>query len=425
MERIQQVSETYPKTEKLSETSDGMMFQQLFKKFQLEDAGSLNNQMVTLSEKVLTEVETIETAPSQEDIQENEVVPISPTKKEESDIQDNPEVPLVINGMSQQATPIPVDRIQGKLEITDGVEQVNPELQMIENSHLEQKERIEPISTSKERTINATESTSASSIDKGNTFSETEYFDENHVMMANQEEKVQQMNRLEDILPVESDLEIKIEEKKDNLEGKQLAGQPSLIDNKAESQGGSLSATFSENQSFVTHVSAPLSIDIPKLEQGHLPTIEKATESLAQPIREELHTMTRPNEKVIHFELSPAQLGKVQVKMKVTAQAVTLELTVQSEETKKIFESLTSRLDKVLQKQESIPVFSVAKLEEMPMISDVKNSMTMMDFSSQGFTNQERSMQRQPQQTSSKYVQQLSEDQLEEKNLEGKISILA
>ncbi|MGX7195977.1 flagellar hook-length control protein FliK [Enterococcus olivae] len=173
-----------------------------------------------------------------------------------------------------------------------------------------------------------------------------------------------------------------------------------------------------------TKEAIPLTVDVQKLTQGNTSAIEKTVETMAQPIREELQTMVRPNEKIITFDLDPEQLGKVQVKMKVTPGAVSLELTVQSEQTKKMFESLTTSLDKILQKQENVPVFSVMKTETPANVSAGENQMNFSGSFQEGFSQEQRHMQQQ-QRTSGKYSKQILEEQPTEKEIESQISILA
>ena len=124
---------------------------------------------------------------------------------------------------------------------------------------------------------------------------------------------------------------------------------------KTESTDKSITPKFVGNSEVVTTPSTTIpvrevgtiALDVPKIQSGHGPTLEKVVQEIAKPIQQELQTMVQPNEKVVTFDLDPGDLGKIQVKMKVTAQSVSLELTVQSEQTKKMFEAITTRLDKV------------------------------------------------------------------------------
>ena len=165
-----------------------------------------------------------------------------------------------------------------------------------------------------------------------------------------------------------------------------------------------------------------IALDVPKIQSGHGPTLEKVVQEIAKPIQQELQTMVRPNEKVVTFDLDPGDLGKIQVKMKVTAQSVSLELTVQSEQTKKMFEAITTRLDKVLQKQENVSVFTVTRSE--PTIASTTDNQNSLSQSFQQGFSQERPMQQQ-RHTAGRYRKQQLEENVVEHEVESRVSILA
>ncbi|WP_207942454.1 hypothetical protein DOK78_000914 [Enterococcus sp. DIV2402] len=165
-----------------------------------------------------------------------------------------------------------------------------------------------------------------------------------------------------------------------------------------------------------------IALDVPKIQSGHGPTFEKVVQEIAKPIQQELQTMVRPNEKVVTFDLDPGDLGKIQVKMKVTAQSVSLELTVQSEQTKKMFEAITTRLDKVLQKQENVSVFTVTRSE--PTIASTTDNQNSLSQSFQQGFSQERPMQQQ-RHPAGRYRKQQLEENVVEHEVESRVSILA
>jgi flagellar hook-length control protein FliK len=165
-----------------------------------------------------------------------------------------------------------------------------------------------------------------------------------------------------------------------------------------------------------------IALDVPKIQSGHGPTLEKVVQEIAKPIQQELQTMVRPNEKVVTFDLDPGDLGKIQVKMKVTAQSVSLELTVQSEQTKKMFEAITTRLDKVLQKQENVSVFTVTRSE--PTIASTTDNQNSLSQSFQQGFSQERPMQQQ-RHPAGRYRKQQLEENVVEHEVESRVSILA
>jgi hypothetical protein len=165
-----------------------------------------------------------------------------------------------------------------------------------------------------------------------------------------------------------------------------------------------------------------IALDVPKIQSGHGPTLEKVVQEIAKPIQQELQTMVRPNEKVVTFDLDPGDLWKIQVKMKVTAQSVSLELTVQSEQTKKMFEAITTRLDKVLQKQENVSVFTVTRSE--PTIASTTDNQNSLSQSFQQGFSQERPMQQQ-RHPAGRYRKQQLEENVVEHEVESRVSILA
>lgn len=160
-------------------------------------------------------------------------------------------------------------------------------------------------------------------------------------------------------------------------------------------------------------------IDVPKLAKGNSETIEKIAETFAKPVVKELKSIVRPNEKVFTFDLAPDYLGKVQIKMKVTAQTVSLEFTVQSEQAKKALETITPSFDKVLQKQEQVPIFSVTRTGEAPMATSSENQFSQnfqQNFSQERHTSQQ-------QRSSVKYKRPVEE--VTEPEIEARVSILA
>lgn len=162
-----------------------------------------------------------------------------------------------------------------------------------------------------------------------------------------------------------------------------------------------------------------IKVDFPKVIAGNQQAIEQVVEKVSQPILKELKTIERPGEKTITFDLSPGDLGKVQVKMKVTPDSVSLEFTVQSEQTKKMLETMTASFDKVLQKQEQISVLTVTQVSgnELAATGDGQAGFSQ-NFHQQGLKD------RQSQQTS-RYRQPVLDEQVTEKEVESRISILA
>ncbi|WP_414840642.1 flagellar hook-length control protein FliK [Enterococcus saccharolyticus] len=185
---------------------------------------------------------------------------------------------------------------------------------------------------------------------------------------------------------------------------------------------GSSESTMTQQAMLSIREAGTITIDLPKIQNGHAPTIEKVVQEMAKPIQQELQTMTRPNEKIVTFDLDPGNLGKIQVKMKVTPQAVSLELTVQSEQTKKMFEAVTTRLDKVLQKQENVSVFTVTRSE--PTIASTTDNQSSFSQSFQQGFSQERSMQQQ-RHTTGRYRKPSLEENVIEQEVESRVSILA
>lgn len=161
-----------------------------------------------------------------------------------------------------------------------------------------------------------------------------------------------------------------------------------------------------------------IKVDFPKVIAGNQQAIEQVVEKVSQPILKELKTIERPGEKTITFDLSPGDLGKVQVKMKVTPDSVSLEFTVQSEQTKKMLETMTASFDKVLQKQEQISAFTVTQVSgnELAATGDGQAGFSQ-NFHQQGLKD------RQSQQTS-RYRQPVLDEQVTEKEVESRISIL-
>jgi flagellar hook-length control protein FliK len=162
-----------------------------------------------------------------------------------------------------------------------------------------------------------------------------------------------------------------------------------------------------------------IKVDFPKIIAGNQQAIEQVVEKVSQPILKELKTIERPGEKTITFDLSPGDLGKVQVKMKVTPDSVSLEFTVQSEQTKKMLETMTASFNKVLQKQEQISAFTVTQVSgnELATTGDGQAGFSQ-NFHQQGLKD------RQSQQTS-RYRQPVLDEQVTEKEVESRISILA
>ena len=162
-----------------------------------------------------------------------------------------------------------------------------------------------------------------------------------------------------------------------------------------------------------------IKVDFPKVIAGNQQAIEQVVEKVSQPILKELKTIERPGEKTITFDLSPGDLGKVQVKMKVTPDSVSLEFTVQTEQTKKMLETMTASFDKVLQKQEQISAFTVTQVSgnELAATGDGQAGFSQ-NFHQQGLKDRQS-------QQSSRYRQPVLDEQVTEKEVESRISILA
>ncbi|KRM96866.1 hypothetical protein FC19_GL000392 [Liquorilactobacillus aquaticus DSM 21051] len=87
-------------------------------------------------------------------------------------------------------------------------------------------------------------------------------------------------------------------------------------------------------------------------ENGNLLSAEQTSE-IARPIVQDLKTMTNGANKSLTLQLLPENLGKVRVSLSVTEQQVRLEFKVQSEHTKQLLESISTKLEQVLKNQDT------------------------------------------------------------------------
>lgn len=135
-------------------------------------------------------------------------------------------------------------------------------------------------------------------------------------------------------------------------------------------------------------VSLPLTFS----ETGELLNTQQITEKLSQPIIEKVETMSRPEMQKITVELLPERLGKMEVSIKVTENQVKLEFVVQNPQAKQALESITQKLEQVLNQQEAFkvdqPKIAQPSTPQAVALGDAPNDLSFFNQSAFGQGNQ-------------------------------------
>lgn len=110
-------------------------------------------------------------------------------------------------------------------------------------------------------------------------------------------------------------------------------------------------------------------------------------EKMSQPIIEKVTTMNGPGTQKMTVELLPEKLGKMEVTIKVTDQKIQLEFVVENAQTKQLLESISTKLERVLNKQEFPQITQGKVTEPTAVATELQGETAFFDQSAfqQGF----------------------------------------
>ena len=149
-------------------------------------------------------------------------------------------------------------------------------------------------------------------------------------------------------------------------------------------------------------------------------------EKLSQPIIEKVTTMNTLDSQKITIELLPEKMGKVQISMKVTDRQVQLEFVVENSQTKQLLESITTKLERVLQKHE-FPTLMQEKVAPTTAVpTPVQGESTFFDQSTfqQGFHQEQSKQQRFSKGTNHKSFTEMALEKIEATPIDGSVDLL-
>ena len=149
-------------------------------------------------------------------------------------------------------------------------------------------------------------------------------------------------------------------------------------------------------------------------------------EKLSQPIIEKVTTMNTLDSQKITIELLPEKMGKVQISMKVTDRQVQLEFVVENSQTKQLLESITTKLERVLQKHE-FPTLMQEKVAPTTAVpTPVQGESTFFDQSTfqQGFHQEQSKQQRFSKGTNHKSFTEMALEKIEATPIDRSVDLL-
>ena len=163
-----------------------------------------------------------------------------------------------------------------------------------------------------------------------------------------------------------------------------------------------------------------------KGQQAAIEVSPTVIEKLSQPIVEKVTTMNTFDSQNITIELLPEKLGKVQISMKVTDRQVQLEFVVENSQTKQLLESITTKLERVLQKHE-FPTLMQEKVAPTTAVpTPVQGESTFFDQSTfqQGFHQEQSNQQRFSKGTNHKSFTEMALEKIEATPIDGSVDLL-
>lgn len=163
-----------------------------------------------------------------------------------------------------------------------------------------------------------------------------------------------------------------------------------------------------------------------KGQQAAIEVSPTVIEKLSQPIVEKVTTMNTFDSQNITIELLPEKLGKVQISMKVTDRQVQLEFVVENSQTKQLLESITTKLERVLQKHE-FPALMQEKVAPTTAVpTPVQGESTFFDQSTfqQGFHQEQSKQQRFSKGTNHKSFTEMALEKIEATPIDGSVDLL-
>lgn len=163
-----------------------------------------------------------------------------------------------------------------------------------------------------------------------------------------------------------------------------------------------------------------------KGQQAAIEVSPTVIEKLSQPIVEKVTTMNTFDSQNITIELLPEKLGKIQISMKVTEQQVQLEFVVENSQTKQLLESITTKLERVLQKHE-FPTLMQEKVAPTTAVpTPVQGESTFFDQSTfqQGFHQEQSKQQRFSKGTNHKSFTEMALEKIEATPIDGSVDLL-
>lgn len=150
-------------------------------------------------------------------------------------------------------------------------------------------------------------------------------------------------------------------------------------------------------------------------------------EKISQPIVEKVTTMNAPDVQKITVELLPEKLGKMEVSIRVTDQKVQLEFIVENSQTRQLLESMTTKLERVLNKQEFPQVATQEKVTETTQVAtELQSEANLFDQSAfqQGFQRENQQQSAFGKTAKSKTFAEIAMEKIEEVPGDGSVDLL-
>lgn len=150
-------------------------------------------------------------------------------------------------------------------------------------------------------------------------------------------------------------------------------------------------------------------------------------EKISQPIVEKVTTMNAPDVQKITVELLPEKLGKMEVSIRVTDQKVQLEFIVENSQTRQLLESMTTKLERVLNKQEFPQVATQEKVTETTQVAtELQSEANLFDQSAfqQGFQRENQQQNAFGKTAKSKTFAEIAMEKIEEAPGDGSVDLL-
>lgn len=156
--------------------------------------------------------------------------------------------------------------------------------------------------------------------------------------------------------------------------------------------------------------------------------IQELPQKLASNLVEKVQEAKNPSMQQVTIELSPENLGKLEISIKITESKVQLEIHTDSQQTLKLMENFTNKFEQVLEKQQFLNQNIHNKTNTQVQLEHVQSPFQSLNhqFSQQGF-QQNYTQQSQKFKNTFKAQEKVEklEEEIKDKQINSTISILA